>query len=153
MTKSVCGGVRSSTLDSLGMSYHKKRKMKKIHENTFFLEKKSGDIFQKNERHFFRKSYFSIENWLLRKSDFLKIFVFLKNVIGLFFKKKNLFSWKFSFFLFLWYLIPKLSNVELLTPPHTLLVMVYVSDIFSKIRKIPKIRKSVLAVLRFSSIK
>ena len=43
-------------------------------------------------------------------------------------------------------LIPKLSNVELLTPPHTLLVTVYVSSIFTKIRKIPKIRESVQIV-------
>ena len=80
---------------------------------------------------------------------FFENFHFLKNVIGLFFHEKKVFSWKFSVFLFLWYLIPKLSNVELLTPPHTLLVTVYVSGIFSKIRKIQEIFQTVPSDLEF----
>ena len=144
MTKSVCGGVRSSTLDSLGIRYHKKRKMKIFTKNTFFLEKKSDDIFQKMKifkKSLFSKRWFFLENWLLRKSDFLKFYVFWKMSSGFFFKKKTFFRENFHVFSFYDnYIIPKLSNVELLTPPHTLLVKVYVSGIFSKIRKIQKIR-------------
>ena len=129
MTKSVCGGVRRSTLDSLGMRYHKKIKNENFHEKHFFLEKKSDYIFQKHEN--FQKVTFFEKVILPRK------LTSSKNVIGFFFKKKSFFV-KIFIFLFLWYLIPKMSNVELLTPPHTLLVTVYVSGIFPKIRKIKK---------------
>ena len=145
MTKSVCGGVRSSTLDSLAMRCYKKRKHEIFHEKCFFSWKTQTDeIFQKKWKYSkvtFSKKWFFLENWLLRKKWLLKIFIFWKNVIGF-----------FRFFLFLWYIIPKLSNAELLTPPHTLLVTVYVSGIFSKIRKIPKIRKSVQITTGFSLI-
>ena len=142
MTKSVCGGVRNSTLDSLGMRYHKKRKNVNFHEkSSFFLKKNPMTFFKKKWKfsisHFFRKSFFSRNLTSSKKLTFWKFSFFWKMSSDLF-SRKNFFSWKFSCFLFLWYLIPKLSNVELLTPTHTLLVTVCMSGIFSKIRKIPK---------------
>ena len=155
MTKSVCGGVRSSTLDSLGTRYHKKRKIKIFTKKRFFLEKKTDDIFQKNEN-FQKVTFFEEVNFrgksLFRKKWLFEIFHFLKKCHRIFFKKKNVFFQKFFIFLFLWCLISKMSNVELLTPPHTLLVTVYVSGIFFKIRKIQKILQTVLIRIIFPLI-
>ena len=121
-----------------------------------FSWKKPDDIFQKNQKvTFFEEVNFRRKS-LFRKKWLFENFRFLKNIIDFVFKKNVFFSWFFKVFLFLWYLIPKLSNVELLTPQHTLLVAVYVSGIFSKIRKIKKILKTVPAVERypwFSTIK
>ena len=86
------------------------------------------------------------------KSDFLKMFIFFSKMSSIFFQEKKFFRENFRVFLFLWYIIPKMSNAELLTPPHTLLVMIYVSGIFSKIRKIPKILEIVLIRIIFHLI-
>ena len=143
MTKSVCGGVRSSALDSLGMIYHKKRKKRKFSRKHFFFMKKIRWHVSKkwkfSKSHFFRRSQFSRKNHFFEKSYFLKIFIFFLKCHRIFFHEKKCVSWKFSCFHFLWYLIPKLSIFELLTPPHTLLVTVYESGIFEKIRKISQL--------------
>ena len=140
MAKSGCGGVRSSKLDSLAMRYYNKKR-RKNHRKQFFSWKIS-DVFQKNLNFQIVMFFIFFENQLLWKKLLFEKFQFFEKNRRIFFQEKNVFSWKFSVFLFLWYLIPKLSNVELLTPPHTLLVTVYASCIFSKIRKIKKIHQT-----------
>ena len=80
------------------MTFFKNRKFSK---NTFSKEVN----FQKSV--FFGKSDFFFEN-----------FRFLKNVIGFFFREKKFFVREIFIFLFLSYLIPKLSNFELIGCPE-----------------------------------
>ena len=93
MTKSVCGGVRSSTLDSLGMRYHKKWKHENFHEKCF--------SWNKTKSHFFRRSKFSGKITFSKKVALKKNHIFLKNVIGFFSRKNIVFMKIFSFSLFM----------------------------------------------------
>ena len=92
MTKSGCGGVRSSKLDSLGMRYNKTRKHKNFIEKSVLL-KKSDNIFQKHwkfsKSHFFSKNTLLLKTDFFEKSDFLKIFDFWKRSSFCFFNKKK----------------------------------------------------------------
>ena len=108
MTRSVCGGVRSSTLDSLGMKYHKKNENMKIFTKTLFFLKKNPMTFFKNMFFpkimiFLQKVTFFID-FLIEKvtfwrknHDFRKFLVFEK-CHHIFFKKKTCFQCFLDFF-------------------------------------------------------
>ena len=68
LTKSVCGGVRSSKLDILGMRYNKKRKMI-FYRFFIFIEIKYPMTYFKNRK--FSKSHF-----FQKRSQFSKKYVF-----------------------------------------------------------------------------